>query len=139
MEEIKCIRCGRACNECGLNTKGVVEGVGLIPLRELEKERYELSFTCEDCWENAGEKIHTLKVAGYTDKEIGELREDGYDFDERVWLIRRGHTKKAMEDVGALEAMKKEMNEISVAVEDTEKREMAGLMEEAMEEILENK
>jgi len=35
MEEIKCIRCGRTCKECGLDTLGVVEGVGVIPLREL--------------------------------------------------------------------------------------------------------
>ena len=50
MEEIKCIRCGRTCNECGLDTPGVVEGIGVIPLWELEKYRYELWFVCDECW-----------------------------------------------------------------------------------------
>lgn len=59
------------------------------------------------------EKIKTLKSAGYTDKEISELIEDGYDFDEAAWLVKNGHSKAEISKSGTLELMKKVMAETS--------------------------
>lgn len=45
-----------------------------------------------------GKKIAALKVAGYRDKEISEMANDGYDFDEKVYYVRQGHTKDEIEN-----------------------------------------
>ena len=43
------------------------------------------------------EKIATLKAAGYEDKEIGEMADDEYFFNETVHYARQGHTKEDIE------------------------------------------
>lgn len=104
-KEIYCIGCGRTCEDCGLDKLGVVEGIGTISLRELVKKRYEMWFVCQDCWHKREGKekfkfmeIAALKAAGYEDKEITEMVEDEYNFEEVQNLVRRGHTKEEIEN-----------------------------------------
>ena len=89
-----------------------------------EEKRKQIAAFREKQEKEHQEKTTLLVSAGYTEAEINELEKDEYELDKTAGLIKGGHTKKEIEQVGATEIIKKDMKEAGfsgVAIETFEK------------------